>query len=1076
MQRKRSLQIEDRSKRNSGDLQNKKKLEININDQKDKENSLEIKNDTSGGFSLASGKPVNVSKESLKRAQKFLQIEDNSNKNTGENIGFSLATGKPVEVSKESLRRAQNLLQIDGNSNMNTEESVGFSLASGKPVNVSKESLQRAQNLLQIESNPNMNTEKIVGFSLASGRPVNVSKESLQRAQNLLQIDGNSNVNTEENVGFSFANGKPVNVSRESLQRAQNLLQIECNPNINTEENVGFLFANGKPVNVLNESLQRAQSLLQIDGNSNVNTEENVGFSFASGKPVNVSKESLQRAQNLLQIDANFNTENTEENIGFSFANGKPVNVSRESLQRAQNLLQIEDKPNMNTEESVGFSFASGKPVNVSKESLQRAQNLLQIDSNYSNNDESVGFSFANGRPMPKLSEESLRRAQNLLQVDSSNSDESVGFSFANGKSMPKVSDSAMNRARSLFENDISRSPIRPHIDSAPLSPPMSPKHSLKKLSPSSVALSHATGIPLSLKSPTQEQTIIRNKLLSSPPPKRNAFKPPKQIVSPNNNNNGQPQVKVLPKPQKSNLTKPFFDISKLNDIQRMTLSEFSIFHGRPNHDEEISFLPSDAESYRFPNGNGYADAYVSLIEKGFDPLLLKPKWVQNHYKWIVWKLKNLDISYPQITIPLLTFDNVVKELEYRAQLEILEAKRSCVRLLYERDASPNVYMILMVSNILNDGNLELTDGWYSIPTIIDILLLDLVKENKITIGMKLRICNAQFDGEEATGPLDEDRSTKLILRINSVRHARWDSQLGFQRYALFPVNINSLYANGGLLPFIEVVVQKKYPYFYRESFKDENVPSIIRTQAQQLEYMQKMEQNFSEELLKLRQEWLKELKEEGTDVQNSNKFLQQYLDSNDQGLFLSSINSLEKKQELISLIEKHQFQEEEFLRSKSEEFITENTNEFSTFFTLSITDLCPGIHKDAEITFWRLPLELYDEIKEGNAYRIFQVETSENRNDLLISKNQTKIIKIESQPQYLTMIYRPRKLLEKFSDSYIYYNEMKLPTGTEFDFIGFVLYLYDDGKLGSEYVSIVSNITPVYTNDAIGHFTRLLS
>ena len=581
-------------------------------------------------------------------------------------------------------------------------------------------------------------------------------------------------------------------------------------------------------------------------------------------------------------------------------------------------------------------------------------------------------------------------------------------------------------------------------------SPSISPIKIQKRYSPSSVAISRASGTPIK-----SQNILLQNinqyhqKQILSPQPKKNKFKPPKVIST-----SISPKVQMPIQKIQIPSNQIFFNISSLDKIERLTLHDFSIFHGNPNQTGDISFLPKDAEEFRFENGSGYADAFVSLIEKGFDPLLLKPKWVKNHYKWIVWKLRNLDLSYPKLT-PLLTFDNVVKELKYRAQLEILDAKRSSVRLLYERDGPPNAFIILMVSDILPDGCLELTDGWYSIPTTIDILLANLVKEKKIQIGMKLRICCAQFDGDDASDPLDDDRSTKLILRMNSVRHARWDSQLGYQKVSLFPVNLASLAKNGGPLPYIEVIVQKKYPFLFKEVSKDESKPGIIRTRSEQTTYEQKRENDLAEEIEKLRNDWLKELRKNGTDVENSYPIIKEYLCCNDKNEFLSSFSG-ENKKELLCLLEKHQNQVDEFLRVKSEEYISSNASEFITFFNLLVTDLCPHLHNDAEIVFWRMPPEVYDEIKEGMAIRIFHLETSEMRSDYLLSKDQSKIAKIEPQPLHASTIYRPRKLLYRFSDIFFYANEMKLPTGTEFDFIGFLLEINSNTCFFSDGSSVI--------------------
>jgi breast cancer 2 susceptibility protein len=419
---------------------------------------------------------------------------------------------------------------------------------------------------------------------------------------------------------------------------------------------------------------------------------------------------------------------------------------------------------------------------------------------------------------------------------------------------------------------------------------------------------------------------------------------------------------------------------------------------------------------------------------------------MRNHYKWIVWKLVNLDLCYPDQPA-LATFDNVVAELKHRAQVELYDEKRSCVRLLYERDGPPGAFMVLCVSGLLPDGCIELTDGWYSIPATIDHLLSGLVKSGDVSVGAKLRICCAQLDGEEASGPLDEDRSTRLVLRVNGVRRARWDSALGYQRTALFPVGLASVHAKGGALPLIEVVVQKKYPFLYRQSTKvpDGDTVTVFRTHTDQLAFERAREQELADGIERNRLAWEQELRGEGTSVEKSSGILRRYLAAGDQGAFLASFAG-EQRSELVALVERHNRQLEEALRARAAVFAGEAAPDVTTLFSLFVTDLCPKRHSDAEVSLWRLPLDVYDEIKEGMAVRIFGLEASETRAEKLSSRGQARIEKIELQPPQAEVLYRPRRFV-RFSSFRTFAEEMALPVGTEFDLMGFVVRC-DDGLL----------------------------
>lgn len=591
---------------------------------------------------------------------------------------------------------------------------------------------------------------------------------------------------------------------------------------------------------------------------------------------------------------------------------------------------------------------------------------------------------------------------------------------------------------------------------------------------------------------PATPQAEIRtnNALMRQPQskPKSKQFKPPKQI---NNNLNqiAEKQAVASSSAQSKRDEKPFFELDKVlridpnqdqqtpetspiknKYIERYTLNKYGLIYGVPKHNDQ-PFLPKDAENYRFEDGRGSADMFVSLVESGFDLLLLKPKWVRNHYKWIVWKLKNIDLCYPDRP-HLLCYINVLNELKYRAQVEILDARRSCLRLIYERDHLNNACMVLMVSDILPreaEGDMiELSDGWYSMATRIDPYLAELVKNGQIKIGTKLQICNATIDGETASEPLEDKKDTRLIIRINSVRRARWDKQLGYQKVPLFPVSLSSLFPKGGPLPFIEVVIQRKYPFLYKENMKQQeeadkdkngNSPSfsIVRNQEQQSRYEQKHEQSLSEAIAGLTDQWQKDLEEEGTDASNSSPLLVQCLKSSDQEAFISSIQNEESRKELRTLIEKHRQQSDEFIRMKVDDYIRDNTSEFTTFFSLLVTDMCPNNHKDAEITFWRAPLDLYEELSEGMTVRIYQLETSDTRADRLSSRGSPRFEQVEIKQS--KTIFRKRTFLNTFSDILTFSNEMNLPVGTEFDFVCLVLKIDNDKLYVCDGTPIIASI-----------------
>lgn len=119
----------------------------------------------------------------------------------------------------------------------------------------------------------------------------------------------------------------------------------------------------------------------------------------------------------------------------------------------------------------------------------------------------------------------------------------------------------------------------------------------------------------------------------------------------------------------------------------------------------------------------------------GVDPNLLSSGWVENHYKWIVWKLASIDrIKLGSVMLPkynlhfflylfflvkelkskkctfynvykiffrMLTPTRVVMELKYRYDREIDRSERSALKKILEKDDVATKRMVLCVSSII---------------------------------------------------------------------------------------------------------------------------------------------------------------------------------------------------------------------------------------------------------------------------------------------------------------------------------------------------------------------------------------
>lgn len=261
------------------------------------------------------------------------------------------------------------------------------------------------------------------------------------------------------------------------------------------------------------------------------------------------------------------------------------------------------------------------------------------------------------------------------------------------------------------------------------------------------------------------------------------------------------------------------------------------------------------------------------LCRQGCDKSLIPEKWVQNHFRWVVWKLAAMERRFPeQLAGHYLTYSHVLSQIKGRYEKELRGARRPAVRKVLNKDVTASSPMILCVSQILRfkskaprkeddrsatttmeEVRLELTDGWYAVSTIVDSALTALVGRGKIQLGSKLMICNAQLVGsDEGVDPLDEDycsdrRNCPLFLKIsaNCSRLAKWDAKLGFvhpkhtasQGGSFLVKSLSDVFPEGGLIPAIDLIICKRYPRMFLEQLKDsrnQNTVSNHLTEAEE--------------------------------------------------------------------------------------------------------------------------------------------------------------------------------------------------------------------------------------------------
>ena len=112
----------------------------------------------------------------------------------------------------------------------------------------------------------------------------------------------------------------------------------------------------------------------------------------------------------------------------------------------------------------------------------------------------------------------------------------------------------------------------------------------------------------------------------------------------------------------------------------------------------------------------------------------------------VVWKLSAMELRYPQALFgSYLTLDRVCAQLVDRYNTEYLNGRSSAIKAIVQRDQPSSKPIILCLSGVLQQGEaqVELTDGWYSIPAKLDHPLLEKLHQGHLRVGQKVCLCGA---------------------------------------------------------------------------------------------------------------------------------------------------------------------------------------------------------------------------------------------------------------------------------------------------------------------------------------------
>ncbi|NXF82830.1 BRCA2 protein, partial [Sclerurus mexicanus] len=517
----------------------------------------------------------------------------------------------------------------------------------------------------------------------------------------------------------------------------------------------------------------------------------------------------------------------------------------------------------------------------------------------------------------------------------------------------------------------------------------------------------------------------------------------------------------------------------------------------------------------------GKKEFYRALCDTpGVDPKLITEAWVYNHYRWIVWKLAAMEVSFPdEFANRCLTPETVLLQLKYRYDLEVDKSKRSAIKKITERDDAAGKTLVLCISKIISlntvvspsstNKNLEnkkaaaiieVTDGWYGIRALLDPPLKAFLDRRRLTVGQKIIVHGAELVGSQnGCTPLEAPDSLMLKISANSTRCARWHAKLGFHRDPRpFPLPLSSLYSEGGAVGCIDVVIQRTYPiqwmektsagsYVFRNSRAEEREAAkhaedqqkklealFAKIQAEYEKHEERTTRRTPRSRIVTRQQIhnLQDGAELYEAIQNASDpgYMEGYL-SEDQLKALSAYRQLmnDKKQTRI---------QEEFkkaLESAEQEENGCSKRDVSPVWKLCVVDYRKQEkHTGVILSIWRPLLDVCSLLKEGSRYRIYQLSASQSKgrsdstNIQLTATKKTQYLQLSVSQEMLVQIFFPRKAL-KFTSLL---DPSFRPPCAEVDLVGVVVSVSRTGFTTMVYLSDESyNLVAVKIWTDLRHF-----
>uniref|UniRef100_A0A453E465 Tower domain-containing protein n=1 Tax=Aegilops tauschii subsp. strangulata TaxID=200361 RepID=A0A453E465_AEGTS len=881
------------------------------------------------------GKPVAVSWSSVQKAKAVLEEEKIKTTGRGESsdCATTLQTETPTSVlmSSSLIMNSRSVTPkedsaMQGRSIAISKSSLKRASAVLEPRNIAKE-LEDEAHLDGAHDTPVFRTG--LGRSIIASENSRKELPILEAEEAVKSVNNYNGETFVEEATFQAGIQKFVPQNRISSHKASMLLEqrnfMEKGYKDSGSQLPMFRTGSGKSVLISENSVQKARAVLEEQGINKdnhklLNMDKKIPV-FASplktscARTVNISSVGVSRAATLLGLEENTLSTQFFGHVGDKL--GTKINFEQENPEQRLGLASYPTENQVHKEQhrpfelsnntvsdsgehSIRFSTAGGRSMAISSDALERAKSLLgESDLMVSTNNLSYPLGSAcndkmqNSTVAPKEGGSDLskrRRVSGRTELATFShqamSDRKDTGSFGNAVSDIHPTSENTNRFH-VGSRSTSEIPKIVKPSSRCLSETDNTndtKDKTRQLHMPAGALVDISNFMGSYSGNIDH--VVNEKRRIGGRNSASSFKRPRssRFITPiSTNRQSSAGVPKLPPTQ---ITSCRTKLSAYYPFQHKRKTWKEYFGGPPCFNclaehiiDEVKLMDAKgAERYKFHNMNtGAEEFHKLLIACGASLTYATKEWVNNHYKWIVWKLASLERCYPtKAAGKFLTVANVLDELKYRYDREVNNGHRSAIKKILEGNALPSLMMVLCISAIYSHpdvhkleavgtdenensiknksllaakrnmpAHIELTDGWYALEASLDVALSEQLQKRKLFIGQKLRIWGASLCGW--TGPVsfhEASGTVKLMVHVNGSYRARWDDPLGFCKHVGPPLAFKCIKASGGRVPRTLVGVARIYPVLYKERLPDGS--SIVRSERMERKALQLYHQRVS--------------------------------------------------------------------------------------------------------------------------------------------------------------------------------------------------------------------------------------